>query len=265
MAKIILFFIAALSVLPVMSQVAECDNAGGKNPEKVMNRTVRELSPMHSSSMSDHEKNNFLKSATGNMQQPDSSITDTYDNSKDEWVHSYRTTYDYDKNGNLILDAYYKWIDSQNLWAKDSKREYTYNEKSYMWITYEADSSDSLVFYSKWNEKYDQNGYRSESLSSFWDISSGKWIFDYKDEYVNNDQGKILSDTAYNWNINTSQWDPSYLLDESYDSAGHRTQYLESEWNSDSSKWVFYQNYEYNYNIEGQNTLETHYLEKGLW
>ncbi|MDP2891169.1 MAG: T9SS type A sorting domain-containing protein [Bacteroidota bacterium] len=147
------------------------------------------------------------------------------DETTNQFVIEYRTTYSYDNNGNIKQTISYYW-DTTNNHAAQDKTDYTY------------DSSKNLI----------------QIIMSYFDESTNQFVFWYKDDYIYNGSGKETQHINYIWdNYFSKQWEPSTKYESTYDSQGNLVVSLESSASNFNNTWIWTPDnkYEYTYDPKG--------------
>ncbi len=116
----------------------------------------------------DHWKGNYKVEEVYDDKGWQTLYTYRYDWLNDTWEYGDKTIYDYDINGNTILEEYYNWDNTNDTWVANNKGEYAYT------------THDRLLF-----DKY----YK-------WDGTA--WILSNSEEYTYNTKGDFIKYTRSN-------------------------------------------------------------------
>lgn len=152
--------------------------------------------------------------------------SNTYlDETTNQFITEYKTTYSYDNNGNIKQTISYYW-DTTNNHAAQDKTEYIY------------DSSKNLI----------------QIIISYFDESTNQFVFWYRDDYKYNGSGKETQQINYIWdNYFSKQWEPSSKYEFTYDSKGNLIISLKLSANNLNNIWTWAPDYkeEYTYDPNG--------------
>ena len=124
--------------------------------------------------------------------------------------------YQYDKKGIAISETYFYWDGSTNVWVKDKKCEYQYDDnKNQSWVIFYWDSSIN-----RWveNRKYEYQHHDNKNqswITFYWDSGINTWEENKKYEYQYDDNKNQTLETCYIWDnawakISTSQYNYYY-------------------------------------------------------
>lgn len=139
------------------------------------------------------------------------------------------------------------------------------SEKSKGWIM-RMDSTvsqyfdvDTGLWLMNWKSDYLYNNFQIQTGQTdfLWDLTSGAWVNDYKDEYTfviisQPDDILIESITTSFWDEISGQWVYAYKDEYFYDSTNQRVDVrIFSEWDNASTQFENYYKMEYSYNASG--------------
>ena len=181
----------------------------------------------------EYNLNDSLIRSTYLLMYPDSS--ELTPNSKEE--------FDYDSNGNKILDASLKYDHFYtHSWIGENKTEYEYD-------------SDGNIFH----EKY-----------FGWDTAKKDWIEKRLDEYNYNSLGAITLQIRYRWDSSINVWKNEFKYVNKYDNDNNLILEDSYEWSYTNNdwEWVLRKTYKYEYEFSDTLTVSTKLaqnLETGDW
>jgi hypothetical protein len=152
----------------------------------------------------------------------------------EKWIGQLKSSTEFDKNGNKILESEFKWDYSLDKWFKHIKQIHTYDENNNLSHSnyYERYTPEG-----KWIEKfilentYDENG-RILIVVTYIKFEE-VWIGGKKEEYTYNSEGHIMN--YYQWDRKRRLWflySKDVVVNDGYSS--HKTTYL---WHPESDTW----------------------------
>ena len=186
-----------------------------------------------------------------------------------EWKPDWTSVSEYDENGSLVVETDSYWVDDQEDWRYDKKREYIYEEGFlvtsyvYLWmvtdnewvlnekseytydtngnqtlvITYFLNNNDVWIKNKKTVSVYDDENRVTLDESSQWNNTSEEWIYDTKKEYIYDDNDNVLSIAFYNWDEESDSWVGSYKKDRAYNEEGYILVSITSYWDYSTAGW----------------------------
>ena len=117
----------------------------------------------------------------------------------------------YDNNGNVILDAQYRWeFDSYygtiNNFRGLMKVEYAYDNNSNKTLEAQYEWDNQINDWKGFEKKeyaFDNNGDKILASAYSWDIVSGDWLVSYKNkyEYTYDNKNRLIKFISYNWDV----------------------------------------------------------------
>ena len=214
---------------------------------------------------------------------------------------STKTVYEYDNNGNKILEKYCYWSKGGLGIIGPNKDPYmypagwgTYRIRARYEYTYDAlgrktSFTDSSSSYNKYEFSYNSEGViTSETLYSEW--AQGKWMSNSKTDYTYNSNGKILLESIKGYSyagsgpfeakadyvydsvgnltlltrsrLNSGNWINVSKNEYLYDSASNKIQQFDCTWNSYTSKWINNNKDIFTFDKNGNNIMTTRYWWK---
>lgn len=141
-----------------------------------------------------------------------------WDSISNRWINDYKIVYQYDASDNRIKSDFFKADSNDGNWLKDYKSIFTYNDYNLLITTFHARwdtiknlwSTDYLADF-----EYDDLGNRIQNIYSRWD-KSGKWLGEFKEEYVFNESSLMTGYYLYGCNALQNDWDKLKRKDFSY-------------------------------------------------
>jgi uncharacterized protein YkuJ len=208
-------------------------------------------------------RNQPIPESAGNHQ-PDSSISEYWDNTNSLWVREYKSAFAYDANGNNTVLIRYVWNNITSQWGANYKEESTFdaNGNKTLLIDYSWNNSTSQwVSYYKVESTYDANGNKTLLIDYSWNNSTSQWVSHYKVESTYDANGSKTLLMGYLWNNNTSQWVVEYKEESTYDANGNNTLLIRYDWHEDwpIPDYVYKDKSEYTFDVNGNITLVTLY------
>ncbi|MBO4560590.1 MAG: hypothetical protein J5705_01320 [Bacteroidaceae bacterium] len=153
---------------------------------------------------------------------------------------SYRREYDFDKNGNTILEQYYSnWDTLTGSWGYGYKQE----------------------------KSYDDNGNMTSYLYSRWNAETGVWVGSSKELSVYDAAGDRIRREYFNGtqdSVANTVWIPQSLEEIQKDDAGHIILEMNCYyWDTSTENWSSASKTEWTYSDAGQVTSKTDYYYRG--
>jgi hypothetical protein len=213
-----------------------------------------------------------------------------WDKNKIQFIDFSKTTYEYNTQGNMILENSFSY-DISNGWIKDTKEEYNYNDEGnvisitgYEWdlnishwvpsYRHQYDYSDQkdniIVITNHWDDVsgqwinnakstwyYDSQGNKTLSISCEW--NGNDWINDEKGEISFDDNGNVLVSRGYYWDDLSNQWLPNEKDESMYDPNGLITSHVGYWWDNALASYTYSYYQTFTYDAEGNCTLEVRY------
>ena len=212
-------------------------------------------------------------------------IYEAYDANIKAWVNSSKNEFEYDGNGNKILEKKYKWNAETSTWVGDycevtnwySDGDYWSNDfywdaENEKWQGMETSTDANgkkTVVWTDWKKTeytYDANGRVILEISSCWDDEENDWSNLNKSEYSYDANGnKTLSIFCF-WDSDENDWANHSKTEFSYDDAKNTK--CEYAWDEESSSWIGTYKYDYAYNDNGYEILRANYewdAETNAW
>ncbi len=247
-----------------------------------------------------------------------------WDAAAQAWAGDYRTVSTYDDRGNALTDTSYSWDADTKQWTEEYFMEwvldpatyqvdtiyYRYLEEGawhhqrgvYEWDDHGRQSRETMYMKNaagewektgdyKYENTYDAQGRRAQTIASEWyadapewtymykatyeyadngtetytqyNYVDGEWVPDTKYESLNDDEGRSLVYSYLQWNAADNRWESSYGPRQvwAYDEAGHLTLNELYSWNVEELTWEIYNRQVYAYDEHGNQTLdESHFL-----
>ncbi|MBN1981857.1 MAG: hypothetical protein JW795_10010, partial [Chitinivibrionales bacterium] len=169
---------------------------------------------------------------------------------------SFKSTFAYDANGNLVLWTLFEW-DMTGVWNKTKQYLMTYstnNRLTQMQLNIWTASEESWLQYLLNTASYDQKGNLLETVLLFWDASSARWVNLLRYGYTVSNKGLPLESVRSVWNSATASWivaDTRQTFE--YTANGRLETATNHAWNSSTSSWLPTDRTTYSY--KGQSEL----------
>lgn len=140
-------------------------------------------------------------------------------------IIAYKTTLQYNLNGNKTEVVAYVMYSNTNTWVESSKEIYS----------------------------YDSQGHKTQIIVSNWDTSTRSWINNYKNTYSYFAFGVMWLGTEYIWDTNTNEWLARDKYDDYWDNstALYTTYYL---WDT-RGYWHYYNKYQYYFTFDSKGRI----------
>lgn len=147
------------------------------------------------------QTSDFLKTAEETMQVLDS-VVRYFDGN-----YGVKYEYQYDKKGNAISETYLYWDSSINMWMKNKKCEYQYDDNNNQtWITFYWNSSINAWAQNR-KQEYQYIDEKNQTWVIFyWDSNINMWIGNRKCEYQYDTGKNQTLETYYFWDNGISEW-----------------------------------------------------------
>ena len=246
-----------------------------------------------------------------------------WDAAAQAWAGDYRTVSTYDDRGNPLTDTSYSWDADTKQWTEEYFMEwvldpatyqvdtiyYRYLEEGawhhqrgvYEWNDHGGQIRETMYMKNaagewektedyKYEDTYDAQGRRAQTIASEWyadapewtymykatyeyadngtetvtqyNYVDGEWVPDTKYESLNDDEGRALVSSVLQWNATDSRWEtlsgnPRYVY--TYDEAGHETFFQRYEWMLENQEWELCYERTSTYDEYGNLTFEDTY------
>jgi len=124
-----------------------------------------------------------------------------------EWVKSYKHTYEYNASGKETLNTSFRWS-STNKWINSYKTETEYDLNNNMTArsNYSYKSNKWVGEYLQIYE-YDNNGNKTLEVHNTFDERTNNWVGSFRFVYTFDNFNNLLSYAQYNWSTTTNNWD----------------------------------------------------------
>ena len=159
---------------------------------------------------------------------------------KTDFVLNTKLVYDYDTNGNQILNARYDYDTSTSAWTFYSKSVYAFDDNDNMTLNEHYSSDDVISYKEEWT--YDTN----DNMTSFIEYNtgdSGTLVPSSKQEYTFDANSNELSFASYDWN---NAWVGKEKSEHTYDE--HGCMLTETNYEGDGNgDWVLSNSQTYHY------------------
>ena len=109
-----------------------------------------------------------------------------WNNETNTWIGYNKYEYEYDSNGNMILEISYDWDSVTNNWIEYRKYKYEYDSSGnkILEARYDWDSGEGKwIGYRKYQYEYDSNGNKTLEVHYGWDSEKSNWMIDLKGYY----------------------------------------------------------------------------------
>ncbi|AZQ63721.1 T9SS type A sorting domain-containing protein [Flammeovirga pectinis] len=153
------------------------------------------------------------------------------------WKGNYKYEYDYDDNGNLIINSYLSdWDDEENSYGYKYHYEHDDNGNR---VLYKRQNYITDSWVNSWEDRYafDDNG--NQTMVSYqysWDTSLEYYSSGYRYHYSFNELNQVTQSVFDQFN--EGEWTLSSKNEYAYDSEGRQNENIYSNWNSETSKYV---------------------------
>lgn len=129
-----------------------------------------------------------------------------------EWILYQQGEYEFDKNGNTVLETYSMWNTETAAWVPQTRKVAEYDEMDrityfapYVWDAEASDwAGDRFDPNGSQSFKYTQNG--SDALVTQYEWSDGAWIEFYRRAHEYNDAALLVKVTHSYWNREKQDW-----------------------------------------------------------
>lgn len=145
---------------------------------------------------------------------------------------SRKITTEYDENRNLTLYRSYDWNIQSQSFVPNSREEYSYD-----------DNGDQIIY------TYNDN----------WDSVNQLWLYGYKREYTNDENGNWILSFWYDWSSESQSFVGKWKWEYTYDENGNRTRYRRYDWNTESQSFVLNSKSDFTFDENGNRTLYIEY------
>jgi hypothetical protein len=136
----------------------------------------------------------------------------SWNNNSKSWVNSGKGEYGFDNEKRTIQTATYNWDALNSKWVGITKTGNLYDQynNKIETSTYKWDGTTDIWYCSgKTSISFDSNNRKSQLISQSWSKSVLSLVFNYKDDYLYDNEGDILLDSTSNWNSTLSEWTPT--------------------------------------------------------
>lgn len=125
--------------------------------------------------------------------------------------------------------------------------------QNYKTITTESWTNGAWVNSSKLSNTFDVNGYITENLSEYWNVSSLSWVNSAKTSYTNNSSGYAIQNVMQLWDVTTGNWKNYWKYTFTYNSSNKALTTITEYWVN--GKWVNQSKQSNTYDGSGHLTL----------
>ena len=211
-------------------------------------------------------------------------IYEAYDANIKAWVNSSKIEFEYDGDGNKVLEKKYAWDSETNSWIGDNCKvtnwysEYDYFGSIYYWdaenaqwqgMSTSTDNGKKTVIWEDWKKTeytYDANGSVILEISSIWNDEENDWEKASKSEYSYDANGNKTLSTFCFWDNEKNDWANYSKREFSYsETKNTETVY---RWDAESNGWIGTYKYDYAYKDNIYVTLRANYewnTETNAW
>lgn len=215
-----------------------------------------------------------------------------WDEETNRWKKEGKSFKKFNNYGNILLEEYFTWDDSKNIWQPglwywNPKVEYKYNdeqkiieqlfyfyfdEQNYsktIW-TYNTDGkeilkedlnsyNDSINYNNRTTTTYSENNQVVTSLSERWTDELNKYVNSHKEINEYDTKGNLLKTVNYIWNMENNRWEgTSYsgrYEEYEYNENNQVITYLKGRWNENKKLYEIYKKMIYGYDNNGERNL----------
>ena len=118
-------------------------------------------------------------------------------------------------------------------------------------------ATDTFELYYKDEYVWNDNNRLISYILYYWSTAHLEWIPDTKEDYIINTAGYLESNIFYNWSSNEDKWINNYKRDFTYSDWGIEASNIYSDWDTITDKWIFINKQEHLFNASG---FETSYI-----
>jgi hypothetical protein len=161
------------------------------------------------------------------------------------WTGIEKTEKEFDVDGNLLSDAFFRWDMSGSEWKGINKSVFTYittgaikSETTFLWEWKTDEGNNWFYDWSaarKFTYEYDEPGRKISSVES---VRSVGWNNFRKVEYSYNSRDEGSLEIKYGWNNDTESWQATEKYEQLFPGNGFQTVENTSFWNPSDSVWV---------------------------
>ncbi|AZQ63720.1 T9SS type A sorting domain-containing protein [Flammeovirga pectinis] len=200
-------------------------------------------------------KNERARKVIGNVD--NYTILDAYydwSSEDQDWVGDYKYEYDYDDNGNQILNKHQNYLG--NTWVNSWESRYAFDDNDYITMySYRSSWDTDLNYYTygyRSNYLFNELNQKTQSLHD--NFNDGSWVKRSRNNYLYDSEGRQSQEIYSYWSSETSKYRLSskrnwnYLNDRDYD-------YTYFNYTNDA--WVIYNQQEVRYNVDTFVKTET--------
>ena len=201
------------------------------------------------------------------------SLSYSWDGIDNQWIKSQKSEYEYNGINLIDLITVYNWNDIDKNWVSSIKREFeiSIDGQDSLSIEYEYtwdDNSDEWVTTQKNENSYNEATNKRQYLIYIWDDINLTWtISDQIREYFYDENGNAILYAIYKNDDESGQWNITSKVEYYYDEMQQLTEelsystgliYINGEFVV--SELSLSQKHEYNYDENGNDTLEYRYF-----
>ncbi len=183
--------------------------------------------------------------------------------------NSYKTVYEYDSAGRIIMFSQYGWDFDSECWTGNNKDVMKYddngNDLLYEWWTWDSDARDWYGV-SRYEYEYDVNNRLVHSCQYEWDNVTAGWLPCYMHDFEYDIYGFTSLAVAYFWDAYASEWVGSQKVEYAYNNLGKPTLYVNYVWDSDLAAWIGDYKYVFEYDpYSGLSSFTCYAWSAGDW
>lgn len=195
-------------------------------------------------------------------------ITQQWDKQSNNWVNFGYREYDFDLNGNRILDRWTYWDYIEKKFIVSSEYIYKYNSLNLK--TFESRvvfvfSSQKYQNYSLHEVEYNSFGKVTLSNSIYWDTTKNEKISQYKDEYIYDTNNNLMTNISKELDSNEINWKNITKVESKYNDSKKLISSIYYKGILLNNSWELSSKIEYMYNLQDSLTNYSEWTWKNKW
>jgi hypothetical protein len=169
-----------------------------------------------------------------------------WDNASNDWIALGHNEYIYANNGTITSYIIYRFDNESNNFTERFRFSFMYNSGKTMLHAWDFENNQEE--YVQKEEKFDNKGNLTMSITYRWNDEVNDWINDTKFEAAYNKKGNMTIEIHWtDWSSYINDWVTYYKQEYTYENRGSRTIEIRSNWDKETNGWRLYTKTEYEF------------------
>ncbi|HKI88410.1 MAG TPA: T9SS type A sorting domain-containing protein [Draconibacterium sp.] len=192
----------------------------------------------------------------------------------DSWEMRDQWEYNYNSNNYLVQNTYLHWSNDSSKLIPYSRQVFDYDSEGNKILDaslkYDVYYTQDWIGENKTEYEYDSNGNKFYEKFFGWDSTKKDWVEKSSNEYNYNSLGSITLQIQYRWDSSNNTWKNEFKYVNAYDNDNNLISEESYEWSYLNNDWDWVLRKMYKYEYEFSDTLNTttklsQNLETGDW